>query len=102
MYGLDTDQSVDFEVRAGGAAGQDFADGCDVKTVTFYSDPWLKVSVNSSQWAAHYAVVALNVPKKCGRLMGHATLAMVQSASVRDWGYGPQYSIPPAKLVIFR
>lgn len=99
VYGLATDQPVDFEVHAGGDGGTDFADGCDVKTVTFYSDPWLKVPIHSKHWSDRYAVVALNVPKKCAQLVGYATLAQVVKATQRNWGFGPQYSIPPRDLI---
>lgn len=102
VYSLETKQLVNFEEIDSGDSGSDFPDGYDTKAVTIWDDPWLKVPTKTHKWPEDgFAVIALNIDKREGKLIGWATIEMIKSAGVRVWNHdaGPQYSIPPHELL---
>ena len=102
VYSLETKQLVNFKEIDCGDSGSDFPDGYDAKAVTFWQDPWLKVPINTHKWPDNgFAVIALNIDRREGKLVGWATIDMVKSAKVKEWNpqAGPQYSIPPHELL---
>ena len=95
--GLPVDQSI----RQGGDGGKDFErDGVkyDVKGVTCYQDPHLKEYTFKTRLADFYIVVGVDVPNRRASIAGWATGRQVELAALRDYGYGPMWSLLPSEL----
>lgn len=79
-----------------GDGGQDF-ENCDVKSVTYWRDPWLKLETNLIK-AKYYILVGLDLEDKRGWIPGFATNEEISNSQIKDWGYGKRFSIHYSKL----
>jgi hypothetical protein len=96
VYALATGQKADIRLRVTGDNGIDFPDGVDVKTSTYWRDPWLKVPQTTRRWPSYFALVALDLDDKRGRVMGLITPeALQRHGELLVWNAaaGPQWSL---------
>lgn len=95
VYALETGQAINTALNRGGDSGIDFPDGTDVKTVTYWQDPYLKVSPDELRVgrALRYALVVVDEQAKRGALIGVASPAQVRSARLHVWKKVPMHSL---------
>jgi len=92
VYGASIGMEPDKTLRALGDGGIDFPD-TDVKTSTFWNDPWLKVPPTDKP-VGKYPLVALDIKGKRGYVACIFYRPEVGSAPLKDWGHGPMLSLP--------
>jgi hypothetical protein len=93
VYSLETGLPMYTRYEKNGDSGIDFPDGTNVKTSTYYFDPWLKVSPSELGVARRYVLVGLDVDMRRAGICGIATSIQVRAAPLRDWGNGPMHSL---------
>lgn len=96
VYGISIGMEPDFTLRRGGDGGSDFPD-TDVKATKYWTDPWLKVPVDSTM-VGTYALVGIDVEQRRGYVAGVFSRKEVRAALIKDWGYGPMFSLDAAPL----
>lgn len=92
---------VDRELRVNGDPGFDFnEDGTlyDVKTSTYWNSPHLKEFTDSNKRPDVYILVALDLNKKRGRVVGWVLWSQLQRAKKRDYKYGPRLSVTESEI----
>ena len=99
VYAQETGLIPDYTIRPNGDGGQDFQDGIDVKTCTYWKDPYLKENPSRAKWPVGFALVAVKLDERKGRVVGFATVKMVKAAERIDWGYGPKLSLHGDQLI---
>jgi len=102
VVALETGLKVDRSLRINGDPGYDFVvNGCtfDVKTSTFWHSPDLKEFTNKELVADEYILVALDMERRRGRVVGWVTREQLVSAHTIDYGYGPRLSISQDRFV---
>jgi hypothetical protein len=66
----------------------------DVKGTTYWRNPHLKQYPDPKKWCDIYILVGIDEGAKRAKVSGWATGAEVQTATLVDYGHGPQRSIP--------
>lgn len=98
---LVTGLPMDLTLRAGGDAGRDFSyagNRFEVRATQYAHDPHLKQRPDSKFWADYYILVAVDMPRRRGRIVGWATQAEVRAANQCNYGYGSMLVITPRDL----
>ena len=98
VYGVLTDQTPDYTLRAGGDDGADFPDGVDVKASTYLSNPDLITNMVYKRWAQWYALVAVDMHQRRGAFLGYASLLDVRTSTPRDYKHGLRYWVSHTEL----
>ena len=89
--GLDINGDDGYDIVLGGLTW-------DVKTSTYWSSPHLRENPERVGKCDGYILVAIDLKRKRGRMVGWATKAEVLAAPTRDYGYGPRHSLLPDDL----
>jgi hypothetical protein len=97
-YALVVKKKFDDILKVMGDDGSD-VDGYDVKTSTYYNDPWLKHDPNSKKLPEKgFVLVGLNVKEKYAIVYGMATVDKMCFAEFVNWGNGDMLSIHFSQL----
>lgn len=101
--GLDIDERL----LAQGDGGKDFVVGAqrhDIKTTTYYNDPYLVEFLPEdklSEPSDIYFLAVVMEPVRLCRIAGWVTREKLLAADTRDFGHGPRLCIPERELSIF-
>ena len=99
LYAIDRGEKVDTRLLEGGDGGTDFPGGVDVKACRFNSNAYLKHPVRAKHWPEIFVLCFVDKKKKRGRILGWATAKELRDGEIKDFGYGPQYTLPQYKLM---
>lgn len=103
VYSRITGQQPDLVQRDAGDSGADFPDGCDVKATSNLKDPVLRVKVECKHgFAKSYALVPVDLIRKCGYLAGVWSIDEVLKAETRMLFGGRTYVLRAQKIPPYR
>jgi hypothetical protein len=70
-----------------------------VKATKYWRNPYLLWTEGQPLKASSYVLVAIDVEKRRGRVVGYASRSMVASARLKDFGHGPRRMLYSGELI---
>jgi hypothetical protein len=92
-FSLETSIMLDLSLNTVGDPGYDFLHQgrtFDVKGTQYYLEPHLKQYPHPKTWVDFYMLAGINMEQRRVRIFGYATKEEMKSATMHDYGYGPQ------------
>jgi single-strand DNA-binding protein len=86
-YAVISGQVVDERLLAEGDGGSDFGP-VDVKTTTYWREPWLREFTKTRHPPLYYALVAVDLERRRARYVGYADRELVTTAPIEDLRHG--------------